>query len=293
MAVKTILVPILDAQTGRGAVAAALLVARPFNAHVVGLDIGSSDMTAENIMRSRAAIGMAGKEMQEFLLHSIGHAARDATKDKHAMFEDLATEMHAEKTDRPALYETVTATFATLHGGADAVARRGHFFDLVVVTQPKSDPDHKYREVVRAVLFGSGRPVLVVREDPPRTIGERLLIAWSDSSLAARAAAISRQHFLRAKEVCVLSVIGGKRSSSTAKNLADYLAWHGIAAASVKEAELGEWRLGDVILQEVDAFGADLLVMGAYSQSPFRESLTGGVTNHILSHTEVPVLMTH
>ena len=111
-------------------------------------------------------------------------------------------------------------------------------------------------------------------------------------SSAARAAAISRQHFLRAKNVCVLSVTGGRRTSSSAKKLADYLAWHGISA-NVKEAELGEWRLGDVILQEADAFGADLLVMGAYAQSPFRESLTGGVTNHILSHTDVPVLMTH
>ncbi len=293
MAVKTILVPILDAQSGRGAVSAAFLVAQPFNAHVVGLDVSSSEVTAENIMHSRAALGMAGQEMQEFLLRSVDHSASQGARDRRAMFEGLAREMHAETTDRPALYDTVTATFATLRGGADAVARKGHFFDLVVVTQPRSDPDHKYREIVRAVLFGSGRPVLVVREDPPQTIGERLLIAWNESPLAARAAAISRQHFLRAKEVCVLSVIGGRRASSSAKNLADYLAWHGITSATVREAELGEWRLGDVILQEVNAFGADLLVMGAYSQSPFRESLTGGVTNHILSHTEVPVLMTH
>ena len=33
--------------------------------------------------------------------------------------------------------------------------------------------------------------------------------------------------------------------------------------------------------------------MGAYAQSPFRESLTGGATNHVLSHAELPVLMTH
>ncbi len=293
MAVKTILVPILDAQSGRGAASAAFLVARLFNAHVVGLGVGTSDVTAENIMHSRAALGMAGKEFQEFLLHSVDHSASQGARDRRAMFEGLAREMHAEQTDQPALYDTMTATFATLRGGADAVARKGHFFDLIVVTQPRSDPHHEYREIVRAVLFGSGRPVLVVREDPPQTIGERLLIAWNESPLAARAAAISRQHFLRAKEVGVLSVIGGRRASSSAKNLADYLAWHGITTTTVKEAKLGEWRLGDVILQEVDAFGADLLVMGAYSQSPFRESLTGGVTNHILSHTEVPVLMTH
>jgi nucleotide-binding universal stress UspA family protein len=63
--------------------------------------------------------------------------------------------------------------------------------------------------------------------------------------------------------------------------------------ASVLEADLGKQRLGDVFLREAARFGADLLVMGAYAQSPFRESLTGGVTNHVLSHAELPVLMTH
>ena len=47
------------------------------------------------------------------------------------------------------------------------------------------------------------------------------------------------------------------------------------------------------MLEEAKAFGADLLVMGAYSQSPFRKSLTGGVTNYILSHAELPLLLTH
>ncbi len=84
MAVKTILVPILDAQSGRGAVSAAFLVAQPFNAHVVGLDVGSSDATAENIAHSRAALGMAGKEMQEFLLHRVDHSANQCARDRDA-----------------------------------------------------------------------------------------------------------------------------------------------------------------------------------------------------------------
>ena len=57
--------------------------------------------------------------------------------------------------------------------------------------------------------------------------------------------------------------------------------------------DLDGHHLGDVLLREAMRFGADLLVMGAYAQSPFRESLTGGVTNHVLSHADLPVLMTH
>ncbi len=78
----------------------------------------------------------------------------------------------------------------------------------------------------------------------------------------------------------------------SAEEFVEHLAWHGIDATLI-ETELGRRRLGDVILDQATAFGADLLVMGAYSQSPFRESLTRGFTNHILSHAEIPVLMTH
>ena len=37
----------------------------------------------------------------------------------------------------------------------------------------------------------------------------------------------------------------------------------------------------------------DLLVMGAYSRPRLRELIFGGVTEHMLFHTELPVLMLH
>lgn len=37
----------------------------------------------------------------------------------------------------------------------------------------------------------------------------------------------------------------------------------------------------------------DLLVMGAYGRSRFREIILGGVTRHMLQHMTVPVLMSH
>jgi nucleotide-binding universal stress UspA family protein len=37
---------------------------------------------------------------------------------------------------------------------------------------------------------------------------------------------------------------------------------------------------------------ADLLVLGAYSHSRMRQVVFGGVTEHMLDHAELPVLMT-
>jgi nucleotide-binding universal stress UspA family protein len=161
-----------------------------------------------------------------------------------------------------------------------------------VVSQPKNDPDHKLREILRAVLFHSGRPVLSVPERTPASVGETILIAWSSSALSARAAAIGRLYFGGAKKVGILTIADQQGRGPSAEEFAESLAWHGIDATLI-EAQLGHRRLSDVMLDQAAAFDADLLVMGAYSQSPFRESLTRGVTNNILSHAELPILMTH
>ena len=44
------------------------------------------------------------------------------------------------------------------------------------------------------------------------------------------------------------------------------------------------------MLFEADKFGADMLVMGAFSQSRLRERVIGGVTKQILADAELPVL---
>jgi nucleotide-binding universal stress UspA family protein len=50
---------------------------------------------------------------------------------------------------------------------------------------------------------------------------------------------------------------------------------------------------GDALLSLCADEGADLLVMGAYGHSRFRELLLGGATRQILDSMIVPVLMAH
>ena len=51
--------------------------------------------------------------------------------------------------------------------------------------------------------------------------------------------------------------------------------------------------MGGFILAQAAALGADLLVMGGYGHSRFRELLLGGVTRHIIEHAKMPVLLAH
>jgi len=293
MSIKTILVPVPNLIQARSALETAFLVARRFNGHVVGVHVRPAfDKERAEVIMELASLGKSNP-----LLRETGDApvfAEDAdTQAARQLFEDVRQAMQARSGDRPSDPPETSGAFKVISGdGPEAIAEQARLFDLVVVSQPRNDPDHSLRETLRAALFQSGRPILSAPERKPATIGETILIAWSSSALAARAAAIGRLYFGRARKVGVLSIEDKKSHDPSAEEFVESLAWHGIDATLI-EVDLGRRLLADVMLDQAAAFGADLLVMGAYSQSPFRESLTRGATNHILTHARLPVLMTH
>ena len=293
MSIKTILVPVPNLIQARSALETAFLVARRFNGHVVGLHV----RPAFSEDKIQAVMELASLGRSNPLLRETGDApvfAEDEdTRAARQLFEDVRKAMRVESRDKPCDPPEISGAFKVIAGdGPEAIAEQARIFDLVITSQPRNDPDHGLRETLRAILFHSGRPVLSAPERIPETIGETILVAWSSSALSARAAAIGRLYFGRARKVGVLTIADQQGDGPSAEEFVEYLAWHDINATLI-EAELGRRRLGDVILDQAAAFDADLLVMGAYSQSPFRESLTRGVTNHILSHAELPVLLTH
>lgn len=293
MSVKTILAPLPGVPQARSTLETAFLVAQRYGSHLVGLHVrpDSKEDNIETIMEL-ASLGRSSPLLREYVDAPVRVEDRD-TQAARRLFEDTCRAMQVRLADKPHGSPEVSAAFKVIVGdGPEAIAEQARVFDLVVASQPKNDPGHSLRETLRAVLFNSGRPVLSVPEQTPASVGESILIAWNRSALSARAAAIARRFFEHAKKVGVLSVRAEQGRGPPAEELVEYLGWHGVEAELV-EAKTGQRRLGDVILDEAARFGADLLVMGAYAQSPFRESLTRGVTNHVLSHAELPVLMTH
>ena len=71
-----------------------------------------------------------------------------------------------------------------------------------------------------------------------------------------------------------------------------YLRQHGVKAeVSVLAKSLP--RVSDVLARQVRDLDADLLVMGAYGHSRFREAILGGATRNMLEQAEVPVFLAH
>ncbi|MGB0440252.1 MAG: universal stress protein, partial [Paracoccaceae bacterium] len=74
--------------------------------------------------------------------------------------------------------------------------------------------------------------------------------------------------------------------------VAQYLVRHGVRAEiDVLSKTLP--RVADVLLRHATDTSADLLVMGGYGHSRFREAVLGGATRHMLQQATLPVLMAH
>lgn len=165
--------------------------------------------------------------------------------------------------------------------------------DLTLVPVPTGDfIDQWYAE---AVIFGAGRPVMILPHRRQRTAPFKLgsvMIAWDGSRTAARAVADALP-ILEAGRVHVLTVTDEKEiQAHAAEDLAASLARRGIQAELHRVPSEGR-RIGDVLETQVAVCSADLLVMGAFGHSRLRQFILGGATRSMLSRPPVPILMSH
>ncbi|MFA5581011.1 MAG: universal stress protein [Paracoccaceae bacterium] len=177
------------------------------------------------------------------------------------------------------------------------LAHQLRFADLVVVPRPYGDgrgPEHE--EILEASLFNAHVPVLVV---PPegRLAAQpgRIVLAWNESAEALNATRAAMP-LLRAAEVVDIVIIDpphhGPDRSDPGGALSQMLARHG-ARAEVSILAKTMPRISEMISRHVRDKNADMVVMGAYGHSRFRQSILGGATRNMLEMAEVPVLMAH
>jgi nucleotide-binding universal stress UspA family protein len=145
--------------------------------------------------------------------------------------------------------------------------------------------------------MGSGRPVLFVPYTGQfKTVGERIMIAWKDSRESARAVADALPLLKDAKKVFAVAVTPDAEDSLqdllADKHVAGFLRRHEVDAI-VRRIAAPDIAAGELLLSQAADFGADLIVMGAYSRPRITELVWGGVTRVMLSSMTVPVLMSH
>lgn len=166
--------------------------------------------------------------------------------------------------------------------------------DLVIVAQRDPDAFSDEAANIDALLYESGRPVLVLPHAGPLTHSyNRVLVAWNGSREAARAVFDALPLLIAAEETEIFVVDPPQEAENPRAGAADIaaaLARHGVRVTVGSEGSAGR-AVDDAIQDRVTVTGADLLVLGAYSHSWLRELLFGGVTRTVLQSTSVPTFM--
>jgi nucleotide-binding universal stress UspA family protein len=271
-----------------------------------------ADGTGDGLVRMRAALALAQTHQahleanvivplfqpthgmnDDVFVHSmeeLRRRTRERADDAVARLRNLAPDA-ADRVSVRAV-ETVFDDIRAITGRAARTA------DLVIAGQPEDlDRNQLDTEIFVGALLGGGSPCLMLpRWIEPHTWGRRVLIAWKGTPEAARAlqAAMPLIAAAEAVRVCLVNPRGERHGEDTHSmaRLAAYLARHG---ARVEEPVISEsWEGPEkAFLAELDGYGADLLVMGAYSRPRLQEILFGGMTAAMVRHARVPILMTH
>lgn len=280
MSLKDILAVTISLDADKPALKAAALLSAQFEAHaaalVLGMHVGSD--YAEPVAT-----------LSE-VLEDLALGARNAAAREHARIAEWLAQRHKHFETRKLVIED-----ALLRREVLSHARRA---DLTIMTRPKAGAHEEAHEhIFEAVLFGSGRPVLLT---PPAWEGEslsdRILIAWNARREAARAVADAMPLLVKARDVVIATIDAipsdGGHGPAPGKDIAVHLERHGVNVRVNNVDGMGRTAAG-ALMDEAAALDANLIVMGGYGHARAEEWLWGGATRELTQFAQTPLLLSH
>ena len=281
---KNVLAVIGDGNAGP-VLEAALMVARRFDSHIVGLH----SLTTEYAVVFGGEMGFSISSEVDRTLEREGHDRRDQAR---RLFRDFMNARGVPVGPPASGHDGPSASWREEDGRQNAiVGMSGRVYDLIIVEQPE-----KLASIAEATLedalFESGRPVLMVPKEIGPQLGETIAVAWNGSTETAMTVALAMPFLQQARHVVVIAVgpqhmpEPGPSGEELARNLEN----HGLEV-SLRAAYGRQKAMGESFLKEAMAAGADLMLKGAYTQSRIRQMIFGGATRHIIMESKIPVLM--
>ena len=187
------------------------------------------------------------------------------------------------------------STFNVSYAATRAVTEMSRLYDLNIVLQTDRSNPSQTDFLSEAVLFGSGRPVLMVpyiTKGPIKT--DRVLICWDGGVPAARAVHDAMPFLRKAKSIEIVAVNEDEDAAGeiTSAALTAHLARRDLSAKTFRlTAETP--NIHNAILSLAADNDTDLIVMGGYGHSRLREFILGGTTRGMFESLTVPALISH
>ena len=255
----------------------AAAVARHLKADVHGLVLNATFPPASSIMGE--------------VIINVDSMMREVTAKCHIRGTALLQAMQAALEPAGVKFRStqLDCVMGTIGGAAETIAR---YHDLILTGLSANDVATE--ATAETVVFGSGRPTLLVPQDAAPSQFQHVMIAWDGSRVATRAVA-DAQEFLRLAKTVTIAVVTNEKTlpeDDPGLKLKDYLDRHNINAAVTLVQ--GQRRLiGRALQDHALEIKADMMVMGAFGHSRMRDFVMGGATTGILRDLKLPVLLSH
>lgn len=256
----------------------ALLVAKHFSVHL-------------EILHSIAGVKI-NRQIPAHILKELDDFAKDKQEVESQEFEDMihkiSNEMDIKITKEPLSGEFSVHPLIQLGDRSSMIAQESKYSDLVVLPAPT---DGVLSDTFEAVILNSGKPVIVIPRIMEKFDSKNIIIAWNNSSQAARAITASIDILKNANKVHLVSSPEYLDEDDSLEKIKAYLALHGVKITS----ELLKTTLhpGEALLNTAQSGGYDMIVVGAYGHDGLKELMFGGATKYLLKHSKLPMFMTN
>lgn len=276
MGPKTILVCLTTPEHAETLLKAAVPLARKHNAHLIGLHTIEALLVYPGIAMHIpepvfASFNASQKEDSE---------AIKVVFDKYTKNEDFVSE-----------YRLIRAEAVSAN---DRMVESARAADLVIMAHEDNESDrYDQRNARTQVIRESGRPVIVIPLDyDGPEIGANILLGWSDTREAARAAHDLLGIADAGANLTVLSV--GKAPYDALKDddaidISEMFSRHGLKTTLDHREPTGD-SIAEALHKVAFEKGADLIVTGAFGHSRVYDFVLGATTYALMRNQKLPIM---
>jgi nucleotide-binding universal stress UspA family protein len=279
MGLKTILVCLTTTQHAETLLKVAVPLARKHGAHLIGLHTLEALLVYPGIAMHIPDTAFASFNASQ----KLAAEAIKTTFEKHTAVEDFTSEFRLVRA------EAVSASQRMVESARAA--------DIVIMSRPDQDGErYDQRHAQQHVIRDSGRPVIVVPLDyDGPDIGDNIVLGWSDTKEAARAAHDMLNVTLPGAAVTVTRV---RRQTQDALkdysgiDLTEILSRHALKTTLETRDPMSD-SIAEVLNKTAFEKGADLIVSGAFGHSKAYDIVRGATSHALLRDAKFPVLFSN
>ena len=288
---KTILTALGNKEIDKNVLNTAFHIAKNFNSHIHMVNVKPDPV----INFPYYGDGIATSIIPE-MITVTEKIALEKSKNSIKTFNDFCLKNDITKIDLSDLnfnQKGLSASYCEKTGIENEImADLAKIFALTIYACPRENKAYPSLLGLDAILIDGGASAVVVPEKPIAAIGKRIAVAWNGTVTSARALKAAKPFLRKADEILLIAPEKEFEVSVSLEELLKTLEFENICPKVELIADSFS-SSGSIILTKAAAFNADLLVMGAYTNSAIRRLILGGITKYVLFNTTIPLFLSH